>query len=79
MNGKTVLLLQQLFPVEAGSHVYNVGDDTTFVDALHLVAGKLAMEAVLDNRMITRRAGLLPVRYRLDGDDMQRIPDEQLA
>ena len=85
INGKQVLLLQQLFPVEAGSHVYNVGENTTAVDPSCLIAGKVAMEGVIDCRMMTRRAAPLPVRYRLDGDDLHRIvhnvgiPDEQFT
>ena len=85
INGKQVLLLQQLFPVEAGSHVYNVGENTTAVDPSCLIAGKVAMEGVIDCRMMTRRAAPLPARYRLDGDDLHRIvrnvgiPDEHFT
>ena len=86
VDRKSVIGLQQLFPVAAGSLVFNVGDEIQQTEVSRLIAGNIALEEVLDQRATrARRAGPLPTRYRLQPDELLRIhrnlggPDEQLA
>ena len=83
-----MICLQRLYPVQAGSLIFNIGDDVeqVCVANLNLVAGNLEMEAVNDCRVIIHRAlaNPSPLTYRRNRDEFPRIfrnigiPDEEL-
>ena len=73
VDRKSVIGLQQLFPVAAGSLVFNVGDEIQQIEVSRLIAGNIDLEEVLDQRATrARRAGPLPTRYRLQPAELLR-------
>ena len=50
VDRKSVIGLQQPFPVAAGSLVFNVSDEIQQIEVSRLIAGNIDLEEVLDQR-----------------------------